>query len=101
MRLALLCAIAGAVCALAPMSALAQTAPRFHGSSGASMTYAPPVDHGSYTPLWVFYDYPRGIPKNKYDANTPGYRYYPYAPYRTSAPRDHYNRYKSQWYPVR
>jgi len=57
--------------------------------------------HETYSrPLWVFYEYPKGIPANKYDAKTPGYKYYPYS-YRTDYPRDGYNRNKSARYPVR
>ncbi len=71
--------------------ALAADAPRYHESYSA----------GYQEPLWKFYHYPRGIPKNLHDAKTPGYKYYPYAPYRTDYPGDNYNRNKSQRYPVR
>ncbi len=101
MRLALLCALVGVVCALAPTLAPAQTAPRFHGSSSSSSSSSSvTVRYVPYRPLWEFRYYPRGIPKS-YDPKTPGYRYYPYLPYRTDYPRDHYDRNKSQRYPVR
>ena len=111
MRYALLCAIVGAVCAVAPMSARAQTPPRFHNSSESSGVdsprYSPPVDYRAaddyprYRPLWTFYYYPRGIPQNLYDPKSPGYRYYPYYEYRSSYPQDQYDRSKVQRYPVR
>lgn len=118
MRLALLLAILGAFIAPPVNHALAQTAPRFHNSSGASGDYAPRYSGGDYAPrpsppvadeysadyprpMWTFYEYPRGIPQNLYDPKTPGYRYYPYSTYRSYYPRDQYNRNKVQRYPVR
>ena len=106
MRLALLCAFLGAVCTLAPMSALAQTRPRYHNASGSSGVSAPRYSAPRYSapvvypPLWEFRYYPRGIPKG-YDAKKPGYRYYPYFRYRSSLPQGKYDRNKSQAYPVR
>jgi len=103
MRLALLLALTGAVCAIAPMFALGANPPRYHNATGSSGVdcprYSPPVEYRA--PLWTFYHYPRGIPRNLYDTKTPGYRYYPYSIYRSDYPRDHYDRNKSQRYPVR
>lgn len=113
MRPALLLAFMGAVCALAPLSTIAQNPPRYHVDTGASGRYSdtgpsgrysPPVTDDCpryYSPLWTFYYYPRGVPQNLYDPKTPGYRYYPYFMYRSDYPRDHYDRTKSQRYPVR
>lgn len=81
------------------MFALGANPPRYHNATGSSVTYSPPVEYRA--PLWVFYDYPRGIPENKYNPKTPGYRYYPYFRFRSDYPRDHYDRNKSQRYPVR
>jgi len=103
MRLALVCAFLGAVCALAPISALARTAPRYHDASGSdsgSASRAPACRVVYPRPLWEFRYYPRGIPK-KYSPKTEVYRYYPYFRYRTDYPRDRYDRNKSQPYPVR
>lgn len=111
MRPLLLLAILAGFCALAPMSAHAKPAPRYHKSSKSKTVYAPSSSTPSsstrarkypqYTPLWEFTDYPKGIPKTRYDPKKPGYRYYPYSRYRTSPPQGHYNRYKRSRYPVR
>ncbi len=89
MRLVFLLAFTGAFFALASMPALADNPPRYH------------INRGEYRPLWVFYDYPHGIPQNANDPKKPGYRYYPYYEHRSTPPQDRYDRRKPQRYPVR
>ncbi len=94
--------------ALLVSPAMAQNAPRFHGSSessggsyGASRRYSG-ADHGATyappPPLWRFTYYP-DMPKA--GERKQGYSYYPYAPYRSGYQTDRYDRNKVQRYPVR
>lgn len=88
MRLTILLALL-----LVAAPAMAQTRRYSGADSGATRRYSG-ADYAR--PLWEFRDYPNGV--------KPGasfYRYYPYSDFRSSYPRDSYDRNKVQRYPVR